>query len=527
MDCVQTPTATQTETITTESASVSTTSSITTLPDSTSTRVVTTCLSSAVVSGTGTPGCLVSTEITSTTVIPGGATTIQVPITVNVPVTQTHTTTLLGSSCSSSSSSVPPQPPSSVSSVLSVSTPPPQVIQSESSSTLADGSVFVSTILTTSTLPPTSIFLPTTVPNAAQQTQQSNDDGSSAPLGPIIGGVVGGFFGLMALIAIGWFIVKRKSRWDDIFDKDDGESGEDGSRRFSLSTEIEPKPYQYGLVGHTPSPQPGSPPTSPPLGAGHQRGRSSIAPLTLSPSTGMTSGPPTISTGMASLSSRPSSAGSTQPLRAPSAQGIQANELGVRPPSVHSHSQSSSISQPPVTFANWNQSPTIPPMNFGGALAGAGVAGGMVAADQANDPHMQRTGSPVSVYEPVRRLQLVNGVPTSPAQSVHHRGMSNDTVMSVAQGFGAAAAASSSAGRPSNASAGPSANASSTGLEEFDPYSAESVDASRGGMTRTNTKGQVILSPPREVRVAQDGGRAPAPGPSRSNLPNSPPAYEA
>ncbi|KAJ8456943.1 hypothetical protein ONZ45_g18516 [Pleurotus djamor] len=118
-------------------------------------------------------------------------------------------------------------------------------------------------------------------------------------------------------------------------------------------------------------------------------------------------------------------------------------------------------------------------------MGGAALGGAVGAA--ISDPVPHRSGSPVSMQEPPRRLQLANATPPSSIYSPehdHHRGISNDSTTRVAP----------------------------THVAEFDPYSVSSIDTplvqGHPGVTRTNTKGIVILDPPqREVRVAQDGGR--------------------
>ncbi|KAJ8522399.1 hypothetical protein ONZ45_g1060 [Pleurotus djamor] len=344
------------------------------------------------------------------------------------------------------------------------------------------------TVAIVSSLPPVSVTEPVTAPPGGQ-TQQSDDGGSnSTNMGPIIGGAVGGFFGLLGIVAVIWFIMKRRSRWDDIFEKEEEEQGRarhDG--RFSLDVDNEPKPYQYGLVGHVPSPSVQSPPNSPPLGPttmNHNRRPSATgmpAPLSLSPSF-TTSGHSAPQSG-ANLS-RPSSAGSTQPLWSAGQQmGRSTNDFGTRPPSMHSHSHSSSITSPPTSFANWGNTGNV---TGTGAFMGGAALGGAVGA-AISDPVPHRSGSPVSMQEPPRRLQLANATPPSSIYSPehdHHRGISNDSTTRVAP----------------------------THVAEFDPYSVSSIDTplvqGHPGVTRTNTKGIVILDPPqREVRVAQDGGR--------------------
>ncbi|KAF4576350.1 hypothetical protein EYR40_000588 [Pleurotus pulmonarius] len=527
MSCVTTPSATETLLVTLTSQSVSNSPSVTTMPDSTSTTIFTTCALTGTASDSSAPGptCLVTRTVTSTAVIPGGEVTTQVPFTVDVPFTSTSFSTLFGTSCTSRPVSDPPTPqppttaPPTPPTSISISTPPPETFTSQSESTLPNGVVTTTLLTVVSTLPPTSIVVSTTMPGQSQQQDNNNDN--STNLGPIIGGTVGGFFGLIGIVAVVWFIMKRRSRWDDIFDKEEDtmqETTRASGNRFSLDVDNEPKPYQYGLVGHVTSPQLHSPPNSPPFGpvvggSVHNRRTSSTgipAPLSLSPSFTTSAGhsAQNTATNMTALSSRPSSAGSMQPLfTAGQQQGRMTNEFGTRPPSIHSHSHSSSITSPPTTFANWGNNVNITGTgSFMGPAAAGGVAA--VAAMAVDEP--RRSGSPVSINDPPRRLQLVNATPASAASSIyspdneHRRGLSNDSIMS-------------------NNRAGPSSHAN---VAEFDPYASTSIDTPLAqGVTRTNTKGMVILDPPsREVRVATDGGRvavaggsSSAAGPSSSN----------
>ena len=62
------------------------------------------------------------------------------------------------------------------------------------------------TATVTSTLPPTPVLVTTTAP--ARETQQGGSGGGgsgSSNLGPILGGTLGGFFGLLAIGALLWF----------------------------------------------------------------------------------------------------------------------------------------------------------------------------------------------------------------------------------------------------------------------------------------------------------------------------------
>lgn len=222
---------------------------------------------------------------------------------------------------------------------------------------------------------------------------------------------------------------KRKRRWDDIFDKEDDEiiaaagAGTRRNQRFSLDVDVEPKPYQYGLVGQATAPHPASPPHSPPMrpsipsnNLSHARS-SSLSPLNV-PMASLVSHP-----SATTISSRPSTAGSTQPLRPPSQQGyFQPQQQPARPgdfgrstsatPSgAHSHSHSSgSFTSPPVSLSNWSAS--TGPGYVGPAMMGMG------AGSTVSDDHLyNRSGSPTSILEP-RRLQVANLPLMSPASDV-------------------------------------------------------------------------------------------------------------
>jgi hypothetical protein len=111
---------------------------------------------------------------------------------------------------------------------------------------------------------------------------------SSVPLGTIIGGVVGGLVGLLVLSALVWYILWRREQNKFLFDDDDfhgaaagGMKGNrptallaarnSGGRRLSRNVNLddefkgaEAHPYQYGVVGGSPSPN-----TTPSLGSGN------------------------------------------------------------------------------------------------------------------------------------------------------------------------------------------------------------------------------------------------------------------
>lgn len=330
--------------------------------------------------------------------------TVQVPVLVTVPVTRTSTETLFGTSCASASvsysqqsrsntpsasSSEPPPPTSapnpptpsqnnnannddySVSVYLSEYTPPPSVIVSKILTTLPGGQVSESLFVTTSQPPASYSLIPTIVPKMQEDDQKSGPSN----VGAVIGGSVGGFFGLIAIVLAIWFFIRRKKRWDDVFEDDLIDTGSRKGRRFSLDVEEEePKPYQYGLVGHVTPPPAADPPTPSTTGMAQDPFR----PLN-------TAGVAT-SIRMSSHSSyqhsRPSTAGSTTALRP--------NQS----PTPSAHSPASSITRPAMQHAQHTDY--------------------FASVDR---DEIDRAGSPTSFREP-RRLQVANGT-RSPTTSVY------------------------------------------------------------------------------------------------------------
>ncbi|KAJ7685672.1 hypothetical protein DFH06DRAFT_1463654 [Mycena polygramma] len=393
--CTTSATGTTTSLVTTDSTSTSFSESLSTAPPTTTTITSDVCVLASI-SISDLP-CL-STVTTITSTLPGIVITTSVPVVTTVPTTETKTLTLFGSSCtvitsadpSSSSPPPPPPPPDQSSLSASVTTPPPITFVSQSASTLGNGQVSMVAETITSNSPPSTVFVPSTGPSA-QVVQNSNDGSSSSHVGPIVGGVLAGFFGLLGIVLIIWFIVKRRRRWDDIFDKEDPNNVQPprrgrSTKRFSLDADdstIEPKPYQYGLVGQTRSPSVGiSPPNSPPASSPSlQLPRHNLPPLLL-PTSASTPG----LSGGTTLSSRPSTAGSMQPLR----------DVAPSPPVTgRTHHQNTSSG----SSTSVHISPAMPSQ--------WGHHGPSPSADQA---YFERSGSPTSMrdYEPPRRLQLAN-----------------------------------------------------------------------------------------------------------------------
>ncbi|CAK5265203.1 unnamed protein product [Mycena citricolor] len=388
--CASSATATLTSVLTLELLTTTFTSSLTTLPPT-----FTTITSQGCALGNLSDVACLSTATTITSTIPGITSTVDVPVITTVPSLSTHITTLFGTSCSASASVS--LPVSSSRSVISTPPPPPSpsvtpsssmsavVVTSQQSSTLANGQVTV-VPLTVVSVVSGSITYVTAAASADPHTQTNTDGGSPPTIGPIIGGVLGGFFGLFAIVSIIWFVLRRRQRWDDIFNE---ERPPAPAKRFSLDPEVEPKPYQYGLVGQArtpPSASGFSPPNSPPASSANRHPTPGLMPLNL---------PRTVSSpgfSATTASSRPSSAGSMRPL-----------DPGAHL-SGHGHNTSKgSIGDgavPAIPY-NWGHHSPSP------------------SADQA---YFDRAGSPTSVreYDPPRRLMLANGSthdPPSPSSS--------------------------------------------------------------------------------------------------------------
>lgn len=73
-----------------------------------------------------------------------------------------------------------------------------------SSATLADGSVVETYVTLISTLPPTAVYVPTSLANASLQSGSSQ--GSGTNIAPIVGGVLGGFLGLIVIVGSLWWL---------------------------------------------------------------------------------------------------------------------------------------------------------------------------------------------------------------------------------------------------------------------------------------------------------------------------------
>ncbi|KAG8905348.1 hypothetical protein FRB99_000176 [Tulasnella sp. 403] len=327
--CQPTPTETQFAAITTvvQSTFTSTSQAIVTGAPETRTTFQTACVASA-----SDGSCASVSTATIVTTVPGSQSTsnVLIPITTDVQVTTSVPTLTLFASCTETptsqsstvvntptststpddtSTSIPPAssftrdqpsstpidsntPTSSQSPTLdplspaqssseSSSDPPPQTWPSSRSISLGQPTTYTAVVTVTggNGQLTTSLSLATSTPTLWGPI---TDSGQKNPVnaGVVAGSVIGGFFGL-GLLA-GMFYLwwrKRNNRWDDIFDKEDQYADDPPRRDLNLIDE-EPKPYEYGMVGHQQAPPSHRQfqPSSPTLNHGRT---SSTAPLLL------------------------------------------------------------------------------------------------------------------------------------------------------------------------------------------------------------------------------------------------------
>ncbi|KAG0701758.1 hypothetical protein DFH29DRAFT_543634 [Suillus ampliporus] len=401
MSCTPSATATEYATITTYTTSTSFSQSVASDQATVTTVVQQTCIATGTLSGSNNTGCVSSAAVTQVNTIGGGGSTTQVPVVVTVSVTETQPTKTLYATCSDGStqsqsqttpsttsettSSSTPSPVTT--SVLVVSTPSPTIITQEFSTTLSNGVVVPTVITTTSTPPPSSVYSPSVI---SSPTVTGTQSGSGTDVAPIVGGVVGGFVGLIAIVSALWYLCRKRRSWDDIFEREALRDEESDSPiavrrerdRNRLDLGAEPKPYQYGLVGHIKAP-PGSGSLSGTEGD-HSR-NTSISPL--------------LGTGAApEKASRPSATGSLQAVQTPAAQRQSAA------------SQSSSMG--PRSLSMVSTSSSAPLIDASASLASSSRVDELGQFDPLN-----RTGSPTPVIDR-RVLQIINDDPQSPKSDV-------------------------------------------------------------------------------------------------------------
>ncbi|KAF8136667.1 hypothetical protein EV363DRAFT_747565 [Boletus edulis] len=257
MSCTPNPTATLYATITSffpsTSYSQGTASNV-----QLTTAVQQSCLASGTISGSSI-GCVSSTQVTEVnTVGNGGA--AQVPIVVTASTIGAQPTQTLFAPCPSGGGSSSPSQTSAQSStnsqlttsVLVQSTPSPSTVVEASSTTLSDGSVVQTVVTVVTTPPPTSLYVPTSLASPTLQSDASQASGTNVT--PIVGGVLGGFIGLIVVVGSLWWLCRKRRPWDDIFEKDELQNDVAWApvvpARRMRDSSAEPRPYQYGLVGH-------------------------------------------------------------------------------------------------------------------------------------------------------------------------------------------------------------------------------------------------------------------------------------
>ncbi|KAG2150739.1 uncharacterized protein EDB93DRAFT_1141923 [Suillus bovinus] len=418
MSCTPSATATEYTTITTFTTSTSFSQSVVSNQAAVTTVVQPTCIATGTLSGSNSTGCVSSTTLTQVNTIGGGIVTTQVPVIVTVPVTQTQPTNTLFASCSDgstpsqttshattsqTSSSSTPSPVTT--SVLVETTPAPTIITQSSSTTLTNGDVVATLITTTSTLPASSVYVPSVIANPTV-TSTENASGSGTDVAPIVGGVLGGFVGLIAIVGALWYLCRRRRSWDDIFDREALEDEEFDSpvavrrdRDRTLDLGAEPKPYEYGLVGHvTPPPGSGSPPSisqshhpsfSTSVGSNHSR-NTSVTPLL-----GISSAPGNASKASISGSMQAAQTAAAQRHLSATSQSTSQSSMGPRSLSVVSTNSATPL--------------------LDGSGPSALSSSNRVDELGAFDP-LNRTGSHTSVIDR-RVLQIINDDPQLPKPS--------------------------------------------------------------------------------------------------------------
>jgi len=268
--CAPTPVRTLYETRVVASSSTSFTTSITSIPPQLTTVSSASCLSSIVI--VNSTICLLSTDVPFVSTVHGAqVNTVQIPIVLDVASTQVVPTSTQFQSCSDSSllSSTPKQPSSVdhspnqsfiTSSVLVLSTPAPEISVYTSSTTLANGQVSVNYRTSVYSQSPTPVYVLTT--SLVTDPPSVGGQGPTS-LGAIVGGVLGGVAGLILIVALFLFIRRRQRRVEATFEKTWGyddlreQALQRSKGRTKFSIDVEPKPYQYGVIGHANSLSPG------------------------------------------------------------------------------------------------------------------------------------------------------------------------------------------------------------------------------------------------------------------------------
>lgn len=89
----------------------------------------------------------------------------------------------------------------------------------------------------------TQYIVSTVLPASLQTNQPKTTGGTGKNVGAIVGGVFGGLAGLTLLALGGLWFIRRRKRWDMIFDSDDNNAWS------APGPGVNNDPYAYGPVG--------------------------------------------------------------------------------------------------------------------------------------------------------------------------------------------------------------------------------------------------------------------------------------
>ncbi|PSR80404.1 hypothetical protein PHLCEN_2v6737 [Hermanssonia centrifuga] len=104
-------------------------------------------------------------------------------------------------------------------------------------------------------MPPTTVVIPSPSPTPNQQQNDNNSPDTKGLIAPIVGGILGGFFGLIGIVVLIWYIWRKRavilSRSPSPLPDISQMSYTGRSRTQMPDPTIEPKPYRYGGLGST------------------------------------------------------------------------------------------------------------------------------------------------------------------------------------------------------------------------------------------------------------------------------------
>ncbi|KAK7676494.1 hypothetical protein QCA50_020568 [Cerrena zonata] len=293
MACVPTPTETVFADVFTTTVIQTVSESVTVLPPTVTTLTLVSQSCSPPGPDVVGDGCVQVQVTTTSTVNEGQESIVQVPVALTIQVPTSVPTTTLFAPCDegqgapgssslqtlpSSSTSTSPSRSDSLSSTLPTTATDTWVtttvtpisiskITIDGGMTMSDGSVYPVTLTMTSTFSPTAIVIQSDTPHTTHYnvtgTGAAGDHEGKSVVVPVVAGVLGGFFGFIALVVAGWIIWrKRQAIFSDLDEDPKGDMGYYSPSHSVAHDEPQPKPFQYGLVGR-PSSHP-SPARSPP-----------------------------------------------------------------------------------------------------------------------------------------------------------------------------------------------------------------------------------------------------------------------